>query len=156
MSIYPLPRLAFYEKPGCSSNHKQKAQLTAMGFELEVHSLLSTPWSPAELKKYFAAHPVEQWFNRGAPAVKEGRINPAVLSSHQALELFVQEPLLIRRPLIRTLNGDTHYWAGFDVLQLLADLGLPAELAATQPQLGEGCSSRPEICEAKAQQEASL
>ena len=50
----------------------------------------------------------------------------------------MQEPLLIRRPLIRTLNGDTHYWAGFDVLQLLADLGLPVELAATQPQLGRG------------------
>jgi nitrogenase-associated protein len=59
--------------------------------------------------------PVAEWFNRSAPAVKSGIVDPDRTSEEQALTLMLEEPLLIRRPLLQ-VGGKCR--AGFD-LQVL-------------------------------------
>jgi len=91
----------FYEKPGCGGNARQKALLAASGHQVEARSLLAEPWSAEELKLYFGLRPVEQWFNQASPRVKSGEVDPAACTEAEALRLMLQDPLLIRRPLMR-------------------------------------------------------
>ncbi|MGA9601807.1 MAG: ArsC/Spx/MgsR family protein [Methylocystis sp.] len=106
----------FYEKPGCGGNARQKALLAASGHRVEARSLLAEPWSAEELRLYFGARPVEQWFNQASPRVKSGEVDPAACTEAEALRLMLEDPLLIRRPLMRV--GDRRE-AGFD--QALVD-----------------------------------
>ncbi|WP_455232829.1 ArsC/Spx/MgsR family protein [Geopseudomonas aromaticivorans] len=131
-----MTNMVFYEKPGCASNRRQKQQLRAAGFELQVRDLLGEPWTRELLRPFFAERPVAEWFNRAAPAVKSGAIDPQQLDAEQALALLLAQPLLIRRPLI---SCGSLRMAGFDAQALNALLpeGDRLELLAASP---EGCA----------------
>ena len=111
----------FYEKPGCAGNARQKALLAASGHRVEARSLLAEPWSAKELKLYFGARPVEEWFNQASPRVKSGEVDPAACTQAEALRLMLEDPLLIRRPLMRV--GERRE-AGFDQALVDAWIGL--------------------------------
>lgn len=116
----------FYEKPGCINNARQKQLLTGAGHTLIVYDLLQQPWAEdrAKLRSFFGDMPVAGWFNRSAPAIKNGVIDPETVSERQAIELMVADPLLIRRPL---LEADGRRRAGFDSEQIEAWLGLAVD-----------------------------
>jgi nitrogenase-associated protein len=95
-----MTELVFYEKPGCIGNQQQKALLRQLGISLEVRDLLSESWSSESLRPFFANKPVAEWFNDSAPQVKNGEIEIHRLSEEKALSLMVQQPILIRRPLM--------------------------------------------------------
>ena len=119
-----MAAVIFYEKPGCINNTRQKGLLTAAGHELDVRDLLSEPWTAESLQPYLSGLPVADWFNRAAPAIKVGEIQPERLDVDEALSLLLADPLLIRRPLMRS---GQRYMVGFDQ-QLVADwIGLVAE-----------------------------
>jgi nitrogenase-associated protein len=111
----------FYEKPGCGGNARQKALLVASGHRVEARSLLAEPWSAEELRLYFGARPIEQWFNQASPRVKSGAVDPAACTETEALRLMLEDPLLIRRPLMRV--GERRE-AGFDQALVDAWIGL--------------------------------
>jgi nitrogenase-associated protein len=106
-----MAQIIFYEKPGCGGNARQKALLTASNHQLDVRNLLTTAWSAEELRLYFGDKPVAQWFNQASPRVKSGEVDPSKLSETTALALMIEDPLLIRRPLMRV--GERRE-AGFD------------------------------------------
>lgn len=113
----------FYEKPGCFNNTRQKQMLVKAGHLLIVHDLLRFPWSQnrPRLRSFFGDLPVSEWFNRSAPAIKDGELKPELINERQAIELMVANPLLIRRPL---LEVDGRRRAGFDAENIDAWLGL--------------------------------
>lgn len=128
--------LAFYEKPGCINNTRQKVILKDAGFELDTRNLLTAPWTAAELRSFFGTLPVEQWFNRSAPAVKSGDVKPEKLTETEALNGMLADPLLIRRPLIAAENGK---WAGFDLASILASCGMAEKGSIEVPANIEAC-----------------
>ncbi|WP_079433073.1 ArsC/Spx/MgsR family protein [Zoogloea sp. LCSB751] len=135
-----MTTIEFFEKPGCSTNTKQVASLRAAGCDVATRSLLTQPWTADSLLAFLAPHPSPAWFNRAAPRVKSGEIDPEALSREEALAVLLAEPLLIRRPLIRI--GDTHL-LGFDPTAIAAGLGrTPEGFLGTPP--GEGCSHKPD------------
>jgi len=105
-------RIIFFEKPGCIGNSRQKAMLLVAGHQVEARSLLTHSWSRDELLSFFGSRPVAEWFNRSAPRVKSGEVRPDELESEAALSLMLEEPLLIRRPLME-LGGQR--CVGFDL-----------------------------------------
>jgi len=109
------PSIVFYEKPGCATNRLQKQLLRSAGLQLEVRNLLSERWTPELLRSFFGDRPVAEWFNRSAPAIKYGELDPAQLTASQALEMMLAKPTLIRHPLIRY---GSKYMAGFDLVKL--------------------------------------
>lgn len=128
--------LIFFEKPGCGGNARQRAWLEAAGHHLEVHDLLRWPWSREALLAFLAPLPVAEWFNRAAPAVRDGVIVPEELDVFSALPLLLAQPLLIRRPLIELPDG--RRFVGFDETRLREALAeLPARAAPA-----EGCPRR--------------
>jgi nitrogenase-associated protein len=106
----------FFEKPGCQTNTRQKVLLREAGHEVVERNLLTTPWTPASLRPYFGRQTVASWFNRSAPAIKQGEILPERLSEEQALTLMLAAPLLIKRPLLRV---GQRCCAGFESAELL-------------------------------------
>jgi len=131
-----MTAVVFYEKPGCATNSRQKQLLRAAGIDLQARSLLAEPWTAERLRPFFAGRPVVEWFNRAAPAVKSGAVDPQQLSGEQALALLLAEPLLIRRPLIQL--GAAHL-VGFDPAALNALLPAEQQLQDA-PGGSDGCS----------------
>ena len=106
-----MASVTFYEKPGCSNNTRQKKLLTAAGHQVVAKNILTETWQPERLRAFFGALPVSDWFNYSAPAIKHGEIEPDTLTEQEALALMLENPLLIRRPLMQV--GES-LMAGFD------------------------------------------
>jgi nitrogenase-associated protein len=121
-----VAEIIFYEKPGCINNTKQKRLLAFAGHVVIARNLLTESWSAGRLQRFFEALPVSSWFNRSAPQVRDGEIDPGSMATQQAMALLINTPLLIRRPLL-VIDGEAV--VGFDVTQLNQrfSLGLPAE-----------------------------
>ena len=124
-----MATIHFYEKPGCLNNTRQKQLLREAGHLLVVYDLLQQPWAadPEKLRSFFSNMPVADWFNRSAPAIKNGELMPGTMSAEQAIQLMVATPLLIRRPL---LEVDGRRRAGFDLEQIESWLGLASNQRA--------------------------
>ena len=106
-----MASVTFYEKPGCVNNTRQKKLLAAAGHQVVAKNLLTEVWQPDHLRAFFGALAVKDWFNYSAPAIKYGEIEPENLTEPEALALMLENPLLIRRPLMQV--GDS-LMAGFD------------------------------------------
>jgi nitrogenase-associated protein len=116
-----MTTVTFYEKPGCGNNTKQKVLLAAAGHEVIARNLLTELWTEERLTSFFGKRPVADWFNRAAPRVKSGEIIPEQIDADTALQLMLQNPLLIRRPLI---EADGRKEIGFDQELIHQWLGL--------------------------------
>lgn len=132
-----MARIVFYEKPGCAGNARQKALLQAAGHTLEIRDLLRWPWTAESLLDFLGALPVADWFNRAAPRIKSGEIQPEALSREAALPLLLAEPLLIRRPLLE--YGEQRR-VGFDTEEIDAWIGL-LRPGTELPRHLEGCAA---------------
>ena len=106
-----MATVTFYEKPGCSNNTRQKKLLTAAGHQVVAKDILTETWQAERLRAFFGELAVRDWFNYSAPAIKHGEIEPDTLTEQEALALMLENPLLIRRPLMQV--GDS-LMAGFD------------------------------------------
>ena len=116
-----MAQVIFYERPGCVNNARQKALLWASGHEVIAHDILNTPWTAASLRPFFGDRPIREWFNPSAPQVKTGEIVPQDLDETAALNLMIEDPTLIRRPIIQV--GDTSQ-LGFNRAQVDNWIGL--------------------------------
>ncbi len=132
-----MTQLVFFEKPGCATNSRQKLLLQRAGVQFTVRSLLAEKWSTDRLEEFFRGLPVAQWFNRAAPRVKSGDVNPESVSAAQALALMVADPLLIRRPLLQ--KGDWHY-VGFVWDEIAPKLGVSDAAKDVNADDMEACS----------------
>lgn len=106
-----MATVLFYQKPGCGTNARQIRALEAAGHQVIAKSLLTEPWTAADLVSFFGETPVASWFNPAAPRVKSGEVDPAGIDAAAAIALMLTDPLLIRRPLI---DVDGTRCAGFD------------------------------------------
>ncbi len=132
-----MSSVIFYEKPGCVTNRKQKAILQEAGLSLQVKNLLNHPWQRQELASYFQDLPVDDWFNPSAPDVKNGQLQVHGLDSETALDLLINDPLLIRRPL---LDVDGVRMAGFSPLKIETVAKVALQQTDVTQQALETCS----------------
>jgi len=113
--------VTFYEKPGCKGNLRQKTLLAAAGHTVQAKNLKTEAWTAERLLAFLGKLPVGSWFNPAAPAIKAGQIVPENLSFEHAVNLLLENPLLIRRPLMEI--GEERM-VGFDVAAVDAWIGL--------------------------------
>lgn len=113
--------ITFYEKPGCKGNLRQKTLLAAAGHTVQAKNLKTEAWTADRLLAFIGKLPVGSWFNPAAPAIKAGQIVPENLSFEHAVNLLLENPLLIRRPLMEI--GEERM-VGFDVAAVDAWVGL--------------------------------
>lgn len=116
-----MATITFYEKPGCKGNLRQKTLLAAAGHTVQAKNLNAEPWTADRLLAFLGQLPVSRWFNPAAPAIKSGEIVPENLGFEHALQLLLENPLLIRRPLMEV--GEERM-VGFDTAAVDAWIGL--------------------------------
>jgi nitrogenase-associated protein len=138
-----MASIIFYEKTGCINNTKQKLMLIDAGHELEARDLLNEPWTKHRLRLFFTGLPVVDWFNPSAPGVKSGEIEPASLSEDEAIALMINDPILIRRPLLQVAD---EYRVGFDQNKIDSWIGLTAvdakqDMETCPRTTGHSCST---------------
>lgn len=136
-----MATIVFYQKPGCQTNGRQKQMLKAAGHTVIAKNLLAEPWTADGLRGFFGATPVATWFNPAAPRVKSGDVTPATIDAAAALALMLDDPLLIRRPLVE-MEGQR--CAGFDrepVTSLLGNVADQDAEACSRPA-GPFCATR--------------
>jgi nitrogenase-associated protein len=141
-----VAKVIFYEKPGCGGNARQKALLISSGHDVEVRNLLTATWTPATLRPFFGTKPMSEWFNPSSPRIKAGSIHPDKLHEHAVLVMMIEDPLLIRRPLMQV--GDRRE-AGFDQADVDAWIGLRAPaVEVTDRCLHDGDAAHVASCKA--------
>lgn len=128
-----MATIHFWEKPGCQTNARQRAELAAAGHEIIVHDLLAEAWTPLRLLDFFMDLPLEAWFNMNAPKFKSGELSAAMFDTTSALNAMIAEPLLIRRPLMEI--GQQRI-VGFDHAQVARFLARGAQPPGTKCQGG--------------------
>ena len=136
-----MAHVIFYQKTGCGTNGRQRAQLEALGHVVDARNLLAEPWTSTRLREFFGETPVANWFNPASPRVKSGEIAPASCTGDEALALMIADPLLIRRPLVEV--GDVRC-AGFDrepAVSLLAGVDLAGLQGCSHEKLGNTAGS---------------
>ena len=111
----------FYEKPGCINNARQKKVLARAGYRVDARNLLTERWNLRRLVGFLAPLPVAEWFNASAPRIKNGEIAPERLSPSEAMKMLILDPILIRRPLVKT---DLGYAVGFEPGSTLEEIGI--------------------------------
>jgi nitrogenase-associated protein len=134
-----MATIQFYQKPGCATNARQKRMLEAAGHIVIAKSLLAEPWTAERLHGFFGSMPLVAWFNPASPRIKSGEIAPETLDAATAIALMLDDPLLIRRPLV---EADGHKCAGFDrepVTSLLGDRPNADTDACSRPQATAPC-----------------
>lgn len=142
-----MTTIRFFEKPGCINNTKQKKLLVQAGYDVEARNLLTEPWTRDRLESFFSGMPVAERFNRSAPSISSGQVVPEVLDEEDAYSLMLQEPLLIRRPLMEI--GE-YRLVGFEsekVNQILAlswDESKTGALENCPRYIGEACETSKE------------
>lgn len=112
--------ILFYEKPGCINGGKQKRILETAGHALECRNILEYQWSLEKLLPFIQGKSPSEMMNWTAPAIKKGELNPADLTFDEAVTLMLQDPILIKRPLIYV---ESQYIQGFNDPRLAPYLG---------------------------------
>ncbi|TNM47243.1 arsenate reductase [Nocardioides albidus] len=96
--------------PACSKCRTAEGELRAAGVDYTVRRYLDEPPTVAELEDVLARLGLEPWdIARTADATKLGVSLPAKDSTHrrQWLELLVDHPRLIQRPILTASDGTT-------------------------------------------------
>lgn len=132
--------ITFYEKPGCGNNSRQKVLLAQAGHTVWAKNLLTEPWTRERLIQFFGNKPVADWFNRAAPKIKSGEIQPEQVDADTAIAMMLAEPLLIRRPLIEV---ESRREVGFDSEVIDAWLGLSKRPEGDLEKCGKGIEAKP-------------
>lgn len=76
------------------------AYLEGKGVELVKHDLAKEPPSRELLEKLVDEDHLEDFLNKRSPAYKERNLGARKLTKKQAIDLMMEEPNLIRRPLV--------------------------------------------------------
>ncbi|MDG4574540.1 MAG: ArsC/Spx/MgsR family protein [Defluviicoccus sp.] len=130
-----MVQVIFYMKPGCKGNARQLRVLQASGHDVVVRDLLSEAWTADRLRSFFGEREVAGWFNRSAVRVKSGEIVPEGLTAVEAMTLLLDDPALIRRPLMEA-GGERR--AGWEPELIAEWIGLGSEMSPGK----EGCAGR--------------
>lgn len=85
---------------------------------------MDTPWDVSTLTSFFQNLTSKEMLNPFAPQLKDGSFKPEDYTKESLIEKMVQEPILIRRPLMQI--GDVKL-CGFDIarLNLLLHVKMP-------------------------------
>ena len=77
-----------------------RAWLSQSGVELEERDFFQERFSEPELRELFAGHPVSRFFSWVSPSFRKLGLERHGLTDDQLIAMMLDEPRLIRRPLV--------------------------------------------------------
>ena len=83
-----------------------KAELSQAGIEYDERDFFAEPFTVEELREIIGTRPVSEFFSWRSPSFRKMGLSRDDLRDDRLLQLMVDEPRLIRRPMILTGDGD--------------------------------------------------
>jgi len=99
--------VTIYHNPKCGTSRNVLEMIRAAGIEPKVIEYLKTPPDRATLKKIVAAtgKPVRDLMRRRGTSYDEKDLDNAAWSDEQLIDLMLEDPVLINRPIVVTARG---------------------------------------------------
>lgn len=114
-------RVRFYHKSNCGNCRKAKAVLENLGLDLDIRDLIREPLNRNELTDLIGSTDIREFLNPSASLFKQRRMQAAPPTRSEAIRLMMEDPNLIRRPII--IKGKRKVF-GFEET-ILKDLASP-------------------------------
>lgn len=95
-----MRRVTLYTKSGCTSCLKARHYLLNQGVHYTERDIFKYPLNEQELRTLAAKRPLAEIFSHRSPSVKALGLDGKTLSDEEMLRHMLQEPRLIRRPLL--------------------------------------------------------
>ncbi|HTT71211.1 MAG TPA: ArsC/Spx/MgsR family protein [Anaeromyxobacteraceae bacterium] len=130
-----MATVIFFEDRNGRDNALQQEVLREAGHEVVTRDLFAHEWSAHELYAFLRSHPIVDWFDPEASRVKSGEVAPAYIDAGSALRLLLEDPMLLRRPLLQ-VGGRRE--VGFDYPTIDAWIGLRGEGVLLAERAGPG------------------
>lgn len=93
-------KIVFYEKPGCGTCKKARAWLERRGVQFQAVDIVNNPPPKTLLEKIVNAKNVKASLNTRATLYREREMAKDLPSKQMAIRYMLEDPNLIRRPLI--------------------------------------------------------
>lgn len=129
-----MAQMIFFKRPGCPDSEKQQAALEKAGHDLQCADILSHTWTREELLPFVRGHEPLRIMNTKAPQIRQGQLDPVLLTFEQALSLMIDSPELIKSPLIAA-NGLYFQGPADSRLQKYLETQKKKEKGSMRPQL---------------------
>jgi arsenate reductase len=104
---YYMSDVTIYHNPNCGTSRNALEMLRAAGIEPQVVEYLKNPPDRATLKQIISAtgQPVRDIMRRRGTAYDEMDLDNAKWSDEQLIDLMLEQPVLINRPIVVTPRG---------------------------------------------------
>ena len=89
-----------------------------MKIEFNERDFFKDKFTREEIAELLQGRPASEMFNPHSPSVKSMGLEPAKLSNDKLIDLMLQEPRLVRRPVVR-INDKVYFGADSKVLEKL-------------------------------------
>ena len=89
-----------------------------MKIEFNERDFFKDKFTREEIAELLQGRPASEMFNPRSPSVKSMGLEPAKLSNDKLIDLMLQEPRLVRRPVVR-INDKVYFGADSKVLEKL-------------------------------------
>ncbi|MDO1558319.1 arsenate reductase (glutaredoxin) [Brevundimonas sp. 2R-24] len=136
--------VTIYHNPACGTSRNTLAMIRATGVEPTVVEYLKTPPSRERLRDLVRAaglSPRDLLREKGTPYAELGLGDPSV-SDDRIIDLMVEHPILINRPLVETPRGVRLCRPSEQVLDLL-DAPLPADFVKEDGEVVRASNGEP-------------
>ena len=109
-------KVDFYCWTRWNTCRKTKEFLSQKKIEFTERDFFKDKFDREEIVALLQGKPAADMFNPRSPSVKSMGLEPAKLANDKLIDLMVQEPRLVRRPVV-TINGKTYFGADSKVLE---------------------------------------
>jgi Spx/MgsR family transcriptional regulator len=96
----PGKKVAFLQKPNCTTCRKARAFMEGHGYELDFRDLGKERLSSAELEKLIGPRDHIEFLNTRNELYRRNKMKDNPPSRKEAIRLMASEPNLIRRPIV--------------------------------------------------------
>ena len=113
-----VKKVYFYCWAKWNTCRKAKEFLSQKKIEFTDRDFFKNKFSRKEIVALLQGRPANEMFNPRSPSVKSMGLDLVNLNHDKLIDLMLQEPRLVRRPVV-TLNGETYFGADSKVLEKL-------------------------------------
>ena len=96
-----MKRVTLYSKTGCTTCLKARQFLLQKGVSHTERDIFKHPLTEAELRKLTRTRSIKELWSHRSPSVKALGLADKALSEDEMMQYMLQEPRLIRRPLVQ-------------------------------------------------------
>ncbi len=98
------PKPQFYTWRKCSTCRNAKKALDNLGVEVEERDFFTDPMTRDELSDLVSVAGIDNIFSWRSPSAKPYRERRSTITENELIDAMLQEPRLIRRPIITSPN----------------------------------------------------